>query len=88
MNESDVIVVGAGISGLIAARDLAAAGRSVRVLEARERVGGRTYSQPVDAEGGRFWLDLGGQWLGSNQPRMAELVSGFGIETFPTHTAG
>ena len=56
----------------------------MRVLEARERVGGRTYSQPVDAEGGRFWLDLGGQWLGSNQPRMAELVSGFAIETFPT----
>ena len=88
MNESDVLVIGGGLSGLIAARDLAAAGKSVRVLEARERVGGRTHSQPVDAEGGRFWLDLGGQWLGPTQERMAGLVSAFGIETFPTYTDG
>lgn len=88
MNESDVLVIGGGLSGLIAARDLTAAGKSVRVLEARERVGGRTYSQPVDSEQGRFWIDLGGQWLGPTQSRMAELVSGFGLETFPTYTSG
>jgi len=88
VNETDVIVIGGGISGLIAARDIAAAGHSVRVLEARERVGGRTHSQPVDAETGRFWVDLGGQWLGPSQARMASLVSGFGLETFPTYTDG
>jgi monoamine oxidase len=60
----------------------------VLVLEARERVGGRTYSQPVDTGGGRIWLDLGGQWLGPGQRRMEGLVSQLGIETFPTYVSG
>ena len=80
----DVAVIGAGLSGLAAARRLHAAGRDVIVLEARDRVGGRTYS--VDFGGAR--VDLGGQWIGPTQNRVRELVDELGIETFREHTAG
>ena len=80
--DSDVIVVGAGLAGLSAARVLAAVGKSVTVLEARERVGGRT-------ENGAFadgqWIEVGGQWLGPTQDRMYELVDELGLSTYPTY---
>ncbi|MGW3955447.1 flavin monoamine oxidase family protein [Streptomyces sp. NPDC004752] len=57
----DVIVVGAGLAGLIAARDLLAAGRQVQVLEARDRVGGRTWSTHFPAAG--ITVDLGAEWV-------------------------
>lgn len=75
------LVVGAGLAGLACARLLAAAGRDVRVIEARERVGGRT-------EGGHLSdgtpIELGGQWIGPTQTRMYELVDELGLETFRT----
>src|SRR4051812_40348573 len=83
MNDS-VIVVGGGLSGLAAARILHAAGSEVTVLEARDRVGGRTLSRRI----GRGTFDLGGQWLGADQPRLAALTKELGVGLFPTHHAG
>ena len=80
----DVVVVGAGLAGLCAARELVRGGCSVRVLEARDRVGGRTQSEVI--RGATF--DLGGQWIGPGQRRMAALCQEFGIETFPTWHTG
>ena len=77
-----VIVVGAGLSGLAAARHLAAQGREVVVLEARDRVGGRTEG-PVLDDGTP--LELGGQWIGPTQNRMYALVEELGLEHFRTH---
>lgn len=82
--ESDVIVVGAGLAGLSCARALARAGRSVRVLEARARVGGRTWSERM----GNAVFDRGGQWLGPGQDRLAALVREYSIATFPTWDEG
>jgi monoamine oxidase len=85
MEHTDVIIVGAGLSGLSAASALVAAGKSVRVLEARDRVGGRTKNgQTADGQ----WLELGGQWLGPTQDRMYELVDRLGLSTIPTYNTG
>jgi monoamine oxidase len=83
--ETDVCVVGAGIAGLIAARDVAAAGREVVVLEARDRVGGRVRNGEL---GDGTVVELGGQWIGPTQHRMAKLVAELGLETFPTYNQG
>ena len=56
----DVVVVGAGLAGLMAARELSRGGARVAVVEARDRVGGRTLSREL---GGQR-IDLGGQWIG------------------------
>ncbi len=80
----DVVVVGAGLAGARTARLLHEAGRSVTVLEARERVGGHTLSHHL----GAATFDLGGQWIDPTQKRVTRLVRELGIETFPTFTEG
>ncbi|HEX6420140.1 MAG TPA: FAD-dependent oxidoreductase [Acidimicrobiales bacterium] len=75
----DVAVVGAGFAGLTAARALHEAGRSVVVLEARGRVGGRTCTETHRGT----WIDLGGQWIGPGQDRIAALVAELGLATYP-----
>ncbi len=80
----DVVVVGAGVSGLVAARLLTRRGLRVRVLEARDRVGGRTFSSQVDDA----VFDLGGQWLGRGHARLEALAGELGVATYPQYTAG
>ncbi len=80
-----VIVVGAGLAGLAAARRLTAAGIDTRVLEARDRVGGRTEGT-LTSDGTA--VDLGGQWIGPGQTRIAELATECGLDTFDTYNAG
>ena len=87
MREADVAVVGAGLAGLSAARALAAAGRSVVVLEARDRVGGRTLNEPVGPEPDQV-VELGAQWVGPTQHRLLALARELGIATYPTHGEG
>ena len=82
--ELDVVVVGAGLSGLAAARSLSGRGLHVAVLEARDRVGGRTLSRRIGGD----VLDLGGQWIGPTQDRVKALAGELGIETFPQHGKG
>ena len=81
----DVAVVGAGLAGLIAARDLRRAGRSVIVLEARDRVGGRLLNAEI---GDGKVVEVGGQWAGPTQTRVLALARELGIDTFPTHAQG
>lgn len=80
-----VAVVGAGLAGLTAARDLMAAGRSVVVLEARDRVGGRVLNH--DLGEGKV-TEVGAQFVGPTQDRVLALAQELGIETFPTYNEG
>ena len=84
-HEADVVVVGAGLAGLAAARRLSARGASVVVVEARERVGGRLLNHDI---GDGKVVEVGGQWIGPTQDRLAALAAELGVETFPTHTRG
>jgi monoamine oxidase len=80
-NTSDVLVIGAGFAGLVAARELSRKGLSVRILEARDRIAGRTWLEP---RMGRS-LELGGTWVHWSQPHVwAELTRyGIGVVTAP-----
>lgn len=73
-----VVVVGAGLSGLVCAARLLKAGAEVEVLEARPRVGGRVHTTTDWLEG--RWVDLGGELIGSNHPRWLALAEELGIE--------
>ena len=81
---TEVVVVGAGLSGLYAARTLRAQGVDVKVVEARDRVGGRTRSERI----GNGVFDLGGQWIGPGQKKIYTLAEELGVETFPTYVRG
>src|SRR2546423_11538585 len=73
---ADVIVVGAGLAGLTAARRVAAAGKSVIVVEARNRVGGRTLNHELP--GGK-WSELGATFLGPTQDHILGLAKEMGV---------
>lgn len=82
----DVVIIGAGLAGLTAARDLKRAGcESFVVLEARNRVGGRTYNHDL---GNGVVSEAGGQWIGPGQTAIADLARELEVDTFPTFYAG
>lgn len=80
----DVVVIGAGVAGLTAANDLRAAGRSVAVLEARDRVGGRLRTDIIEGA----MLEIGGQWISPDQDALIETVADLGLETFSRYREG
>jgi monoamine oxidase len=85
IQETDLLVVGAGYAGLTAASLAKQAGKKVVVLEARDRVGGRVWTRHLE---NGLYIDLGAQWVGPGQDRLYALARQTGVETFPTHDAG
>ncbi|HEU0024748.1 MAG TPA: flavin monoamine oxidase family protein [Thermoleophilaceae bacterium] len=85
VRDVDVAVVGAGLAGLTAARELAATGASVVVVEARDRVGGRVLNEDI---GGGNVVEVGAQWIGPTQDRLAALAAQLDVGTFPTYVKG
>jgi monoamine oxidase len=85
VRKADVIVIGAGLSGLCAARELVQHGKDTLVLEARDRVGGRMVRKSVTGGG---WIDLGGQWIGPTQSNILALAKSLGIKHFDSYDTG
>jgi monoamine oxidase len=81
----DVVVVGAGFAGLSAARAIAGARRSVLVLEARDRVGGRVLNHSL---GGGKVVEAGGQYAGPTQDRILALARAYRVRTYPAYDRG
>ncbi|WP_345763563.1 flavin monoamine oxidase family protein [Diaminobutyricibacter sp. McL0608] len=82
--ERDVVIIGAGASGLTAATELKKAGLTVAVLEARDRVGGRLWTDDVDGA----MLEIGGQWVSPDQDALKSTLAELGLETYPRYREG
>ena len=80
----DVVIVGAGAAGLTTANELKKAGLSVAVLEARDRVGGRLWTDVIDGA----MLEIGGQWISPDQTALIETVDELGLDTFSRYREG
>jgi putrescine oxidase len=88
MTTHDVIVVGAGVTGLTAAWRLAQAGQDVLVLEARDRVGGRLRTEAHGAPGAEADFEIGGQWVSPDQDALLGLLEELGLPTYPRYREG
>ena len=81
----DCAIIGAGLAGLVAARDLRNRGLDVVVLEARERVGGRVENGLLSDDS---YVELGGQWIGAGHDAILDLVDRYGLRTIGLPTEG
>ena len=92
--QHDVIVIGAGVTGLTAAYRLQQAGRDVTVLEARDRIGGRLRNETHDVNEAGEAIDsevdfeVGGQWVSPDQTALIALIDELGLETFKRYREG
>jgi putrescine oxidase len=80
----DVVIIGAGVAGLTAANELKRAGLSVAVLEARDRAGGRLWTDVIDGA----MLEIGGQWVSPDQDALKETIAELGLETYSRYREG
>lgn len=80
----DVAIVGAGATGLTAARALVRAGKSVIVLEARDRIGGRLWTNSIEGQ----MFEIGGQWVSPDQTALIETLKELGLETYDRYREG
>lgn len=80
----DVVIIGAGATGTTAADELRRAGLSVAVLEARDRVGGRLWTETIDGA----LLELGGQWVSPDQTALLATLDELGLQTYSRHREG
>src|SRR6478672_5124734 len=85
IRQADVVVVGAGFAGLTAAREVLKAHKSVVILEARNRVGGRVLQRPI---GGGEISERGGTFAGPTQDHFLALAKEMGVEKFDTYDTG
>ncbi len=85
MVDVNYCVVGAGFAGLSAALRLRQSGESVALLEARDRVGGRTFTE---VRGDGVWIDRGGAWIGPGQDRIKALMTEYGVPSYEQYTGG
>jgi monoamine oxidase len=83
----DVVIIGAGLAGLTAAHEVISKGYTCVILEARNRVGGKTWSQPL--EGGKGVVDLGAAWINdTSQTKMYGLAKKFNADLIEQNTQG
>ncbi|TFC99040.1 FAD-dependent oxidoreductase [Cryobacterium sinapicolor] len=82
--ERDIVIIGAGATGLTAATELRKAGLTVAVLEARDRVGGRLHTDDIEGA----MLEIGGQWVSPDQDALKETIAELGLETFARYREG
>ncbi|MGA8845550.1 MAG: FAD-dependent oxidoreductase [Nocardioides sp.] len=85
-NQVDVVVVGAGIAGLVAARNVARRGLSVLIVEARDRVGGRVLNHELKVE--KATIEAGGAFIGPTQTHIRRLARELQVPTFKQHAEG
>ncbi len=83
--EADIVVVGAGFAGITAARELKRAGKTVALLEARPRIGGRSLSHPI---GDGKIVELGCEHLGRPDSVCAQTARSVGIDTYKQYDYG
>ncbi|MBV8996876.1 MAG: flavin monoamine oxidase family protein [Pseudonocardiales bacterium] len=81
----DVVVVGAGLAGMTAGLELCRRGHTIRVLEAKDRVGGRVFGVPIGYD---EMIELGGQFVGPTQNHILNLINELGLTKYPTHVSG